>query len=348
MSLRTVTIDFTSENPILQKEIGFIGEHNATTLVIIPPIDMSSNTSISTYSIAFQLSDNSIVHSRTFDVNEQISINLWQQLTAAPVLGVQLEGNDSDGNLIAKSKFIQNLVLMPSPCGTEHEIDTENDSVLSEIAANTAARRRIHIGTTEPADPNVDIWINPDGEAGTGYLRLRTVTVKCPSEGFMSYLSNFYLTRVCIRRSATEKLIPPNAKIFGIDFVVDGVHYFNSELKMCNDNTKRVSVNFEFFARHTEYPDSSVQNIAQIVGQDSNITPANLTEFTVYYYEMNDSVAVIKIKDESGNWQYVTTTTGAKGDTPIKGADYWTETDKQEIINATLELLPKWSGEAYY
>ena len=54
MSLRTVTIDFTAESPISKKEIGLIGEHNATTLNIIPPIDMSTNANISTYIIAFQ------------------------------------------------------------------------------------------------------------------------------------------------------------------------------------------------------------------------------------------------------------------------------------------------------
>ena len=46
MSLRTVTIDFTAESPISKKEIGLIGEHNATTLNIIPPIDMSTNANI--------------------------------------------------------------------------------------------------------------------------------------------------------------------------------------------------------------------------------------------------------------------------------------------------------------
>lgn len=30
----------------------------------------------------------------------------------------------------------------------------------------------------------------------------------------------------------------------------------------------------------------------------------------------------------------------AQGDTPVKGTDYWTETDKTEIINDVLEALP--------
>lgn len=35
---------------------------------------------------------------------------------------------------------------------------------------------------------------------------------------------------------------------------------------------------------------------------------------------------------------------GAKGDTPEKGVDYWTATDKQEIVSDVLAALPNASG----
>ena len=35
---------------------------------------------------------------------------------------------------------------------------------------------------------------------------------------------------------------------------------------------------------------------------------------------------------------------GADGHTPVKGTDYWTETDKQEIINSVLAALPAAEG----
>ena len=38
---------------------------------------------------------------------------------------------------------------------------------------------------------------------------------------------------------------------------------------------------------------------------------------------------------------------GDKGDTPVKGTDYWTAADKQEIIDDTLAALPKWTGGNY-
>ena len=38
---------------------------------------------------------------------------------------------------------------------------------------------------------------------------------------------------------------------------------------------------------------------------------------------------------------------GEKGDTPEKGVDYWTETDKQEIVNDVLAALPTAEGVGF-
>lgn len=38
---------------------------------------------------------------------------------------------------------------------------------------------------------------------------------------------------------------------------------------------------------------------------------------------------------------------GADGKTPVKGTDYWTAADKQEIVADTLAALPKWTGGNY-
>ena len=61
---------------------------------------------------------------------------------------------------------------------------------------------------------------------------------------------------------------------------------------------------------------------------------------------------------ENGNWYLGDTDTGKpsrgekglkgdKGDTPVKGTDYWTEADKAEIVADTLAALPKWTGGSY-
>ena len=36
---------------------------------------------------------------------------------------------------------------------------------------------------------------------------------------------------------------------------------------------------------------------------------------------------------------------GPPGKTPVKGVDYYTEADKQEMVSAVIEALPKYNGE---
>lgn len=38
---------------------------------------------------------------------------------------------------------------------------------------------------------------------------------------------------------------------------------------------------------------------------------------------------------------------GADGHTPVKGTDYWTEDDQQDIVNDVLAALPTWEGGSY-
>lgn len=60
----------------------------------------------------------------------------------------------------------------------------------------------------------------------------------------------------------------------------------------------------------------------------------------------------------NGNWYLGTTDTGKPsrgapgadgedGRTPVKGADYWTSADKQEIVQDVLNALPTWTGGSY-
>ena len=57
-----------------------------------------------------------------------------------------------------------------------------------------------------------------------------------------------------------------------------------------------------------------------------------------------------KLSDSNGKLQYNGSDVGLKGDkgdTPVKGTDYWTESDKAEIVADTLAALPTWTGGSY-
>ena len=51
-----------------------------------------------------------------------------------------------------------------------------------------------------------------------------------------------------------------------------------------------------------------------------------------------------KLSNSNGKLQYNGSDVGLK---PVKGTDYWTESDKAEIVADTLAALPTWTGGSY-
>ena len=67
-------------------------------------------------------------------------------------------------------------------------------------------------------------------------------------------------------------------------------------------------------------------------------------------HEHANKDALDKLSVSNGKLQYNNSDVGLKGDkgdTPIKGTDYWTAADKTEIVNDTLAALPTWTGGGY-
>lgn len=138
MPIRRITIDFTAQQPINCRMCGYIGEHNATELLIIPPVEMAENAAVTAYAAVFTTNGKRIP-SRTYLKSEELSIALWQQLTQSPVLNVQLEAYDGDGELVAKSPMVY-LALLPTARGAETETDYGSNGIAAEIAENTRLR----------------------------------------------------------------------------------------------------------------------------------------------------------------------------------------------------------------
>ena len=84
----------------------------------------------------------------------------------------------------------------------------------------------------------------------------------------------------------------------------------------------------------------------------------NPSSYAVGKYVKEKIAATTPSINESGNWVIGTTDTGvsakgikgdtgANGKTPVKGTDYFTEADKQELVNAVIAALPNGNGVAY-
>ena len=131
--MRQIAIDFKS-SPI---EAGYLGEHNATEIIVAKPTDLSG----SQFSVAFQ-TNGEVIHSKYFSADEEIRVSLWQQLTQDNVLGVQLESYDENGAYIGKSATVR-LLLKNSVHGTDVVADADNPDVYSEIAQNSSFRETL-------------------------------------------------------------------------------------------------------------------------------------------------------------------------------------------------------------
>ena len=133
--MRQITVDFTSQTyPLFA---GYLGEHNATELIAVKPVDMSG----AMYSLAF-MTNGEVIHSKYFSADEDIKVTLWQQLTQDNTLYVQLEAYDSNREYLGKSTMAK-LILSNSVHGMDIIADSDNPDVYSEIAQNSAFREKL-------------------------------------------------------------------------------------------------------------------------------------------------------------------------------------------------------------
>ena len=138
--MRKVTIDYSKgkvSGLINNKYAGYLGEHNATEIVVVKPVDLSGDM----YSVAF-MTNGEVIHSKFFGADEEIRVALWQQLTQDNDLYVQLEAYDENGDYLGKSATVK-LLLLNSVHGIDVIADADNPDVYSEIALNSLLRETL-------------------------------------------------------------------------------------------------------------------------------------------------------------------------------------------------------------
>ena len=407
MPIRRITIDFTAQQPVNRRLCGYIGEHNATELLIVPPVEMAENAAVTAYAAAFT-TNGKCIPSRTYLKSEELSIALWQQLTQSPVLNVQLEAYDGDGELVAKSPMVY-LVLLPAARGAETEADYGSDGIAAEIAQNTKLRH-------EHGNKAVLDKLGADGDsltydgqpikgggsstqsdwqqsdpAAADYVKNRThyetdafeVTWDGDTEGRDTvYLfdmesdngavDKFYLVKVADDIAvplAFESLMAndlafnesgstvPGGDIVGSDFAVSkfsGGYMVAPYLVYCAaDSVQLELTEFETtvtvgrgiwyitgggtYLKSVSFP-SSVHQLEKRYIPELEKTIITLSE--------NKKAAIIGITDRDGKVISAVAVPTAIS-VPQKGVDYWTDTDKQEIVNDVITALPKWTGGDY-
>ena len=89
-------------------------------------------------------------------------------------------------------------------------------------------------------------------------------------------------------------------------------------------------------AEYVSYSNAALPNISTVGGALDKLVPNSHT------HANKDTLD--KLSVSNGKLQYNGSDVGLK---PIKGTDYWTESDKAEIVADTLAALPTWTGGNY-
>ena len=95
-------------------------------------------------------------------------------------------------------------------------------------------------------------------------------------------------------------------------------------------------------AESVSYSNTALPNISTVKGALDELVSKSHT------HANKDTLDLLSVSN--GKLQYNGSDVGLKGDkgdTPVKGTDYWTESDKAEIVADTLAALPTWTGGSY-
>lgn len=137
--MRELTIDFNLENPLSDGcEAGYIGENNATKLIIKPSSELLGSGC--SFLVAVFLSKGEIFRSEHFEPAETLEIPLGSHLTQEHYLSVQLEGYSEENMLLCKSPMISKIQFLPSISGNEGEIDADDYLLKMHIELNRENR----------------------------------------------------------------------------------------------------------------------------------------------------------------------------------------------------------------
>ena len=329
--MRHIMIDFNT-SPI---EAGYLGEHNATEIVIVKPVDLSGDM----YSVAF-MTNGEVVHSRYFSGDEEIRVALWQQLTQDNDLFVQLEAYDGNGDYLGKSSTVK-LLLSNSVHGIDVIADTDNPDVYSEVAQNSWFRETLEdnvetldkLSTSALGDLLFDGKPVGSGSGGGGisdelYQEIVANTEKRHWHDNKNVLDKFGISNNGLYPTFKANALTEAKQLAYLDDVVN------------RDNSL-----------HRSIP-------AKAVVEGSRVTFKNGVGVgtDLFSFELPESGGsgggdgfspIVEIEEiEGGHRITITDANGTESFDVLNGKDYvLTNADKTEIANAVIEALPKYNGE---
>ena len=157
-----------------------------------------------------------VVRSAMVPKADKINIPLWRQATGSQKAKLQLEAYDDGGNLVIKSPVAE-VEFLPSVNGVQNVSDTNNASIVADIAANTSARHTHENAETLNKLGDSIGNLTYDGKAVGGGKETNVVILTAPEWDIESSMNPEVCTFVFAYN--TDK-IPENAEIANVEIKV--------------------------------------------------------------------------------------------------------------------------------
>lgn len=312
MQTRTITVDYARPRGY---DVGYRAENNFTLLALPVPEELEGADS---YRVYFESTVGEYLQTGLLTpVDGYVAVKITSDVVPEPGnMAAQLVAF-ADGERVGYAPMITGSAKVSIPDGTERL----SHSLAAEIALNTAARHSHDnkfvldkFAESEDGKPTYD------GEALGGGGGASTAED-------VSY-TNTQLPGAENVKTALDKLVPKSHSHDNKD-TLDEISVSNGKLQY---NGSDVGLKGDKGADGANGKDGT-----------NGITPTIGTNGNWYLGTTDTGKPSRGEKGDKGD----TGAPGANGKTPVKGTDYWTATDKAEIVNDTLAALPKWTGGSY-
>lgn len=298
-------------------EAGIIGEHYATELIVTPPAIMPTEA---VYRLCFEPGGLSEIILQTTD--GAFSYPLPSAVTATPCCCVTLIGYVGSEQ-IYKSRMVR--LHFSQTADGDADIDPQQPGIIAEVNRNTAARH------SHDNKSVIDLLTADD--TGTLLYDGKVIGGGASTAEDISYTPS----------EDIQNEFPELAELES-DTVKSGLD---------------VAMYYAFAGMFAKYIQCDVQAATGTITVDLQSVMDGWHPVLEQAHEHDNKDTLDKLSVSNGKLQYNGSDVGLKGDkgdtgaagadgyTPVKGTDYWTESDKAEIVADTLAALPTWTGGNY-
>ena len=99
----------------------------------------------------------------------------------------------------------------------------------------------------------------------------------------------------------------------------------------------------DYIEYSVEYVDYLLDELKKIQESGGNVGISSVKQTTTSTADGGTNVVTVTLTD--GTTSTFQVKNGSKGSTPVKGTDYFTDTEKDEMVSAVIDALPVYNGE---